>query len=271
MPYLRQPPAPPLAAFVDCLWYFEGRRATRELALPTGTTELVIDLRQERIRVFSDVEDTRGQELGAGIVCGPHSRYFVLDAAAESAVLGVHFRPGGAAAFLGAPLSELGDSHVGLEDLWGARAGALRERLLEAGSPAERLAVMQEALLSRLAGSQAVHPVVPFALRHFAGSPEVARVGEVAGATGYSTKRFIRLFEEGVGLTPKRFCRVLRLQAVLQSLARGLRIEWAEVAAASGYCDQSHLIRDFRAMTGVTPARYRPVDEKSINHVALEN
>lgn len=270
MDYLRREPPPPLVPFVDCLWYFAGGRATRELALPTGTTELVFNLRQDRFRIFGDVDDLEGQELEAGVVCGPHSRYFVLDAMADSAVLGVHFRPGGAAAFLGAPLSELGDRHVGLDDLWGGWARAVRERLLDVPSPAARLATMADLLLARFMAARVPHPVVPFALERFAAAPDVARVREVAEATGYSAKRFIHLFEEGVGLTPKRFCRVMRLQAVLARLARGRRVEWAEVALASGYCDQSHLIRDFKAMTGVPPSRYRPVDERSVNHVALE-
>lgn len=98
----------------------------------------------------------------------------------------------------------------------------------------------------------------------------MARVGEVAEASGYSAKRFIHLFTEGVGLSPKRFCRILRLQAVVNRLAMGARVEWAEVAAAGGYCDQSHLIRDFRAMTGLTPEQYRPVAADTPNHVAIE-
>jgi len=46
-------------------------------------------------------------------------------------------------------------------------------------------------------------------------------------------------------------------------------VDWAEFAADSGYYDQSHLIREFRAMAGLTPAQYRPVDPGSPNHVAI--
>jgi len=270
MKYLRYTPKPPLAEFVDCLWHFQGHRATRELALPKGTAELVINLRQDKIRIYSDIRDAQGQRFGGAIVSGTHSRYVVLAPALKVSVVGVHFRPGGATPFLGLPLSELADRHVNLKDLWGSQTNALREQLLEAESPAVALAVLESALLSRLLHRPPYHPVVAFALQRFAAAPAVARVREVADATGYSAKRFIRLFTEGVGVSPKRFCRILRLQAVVHRLALGRRVELAEVALASGYCDQSHLIRDFRAMTGLTPAQYRPIDADSPNHVAVE-
>lgn len=271
MTQLRHTPKPPLAAFVDCLWYFNGGRTTRELALPTGTMELVINLRQDRIQLYSDIEDARGQRFGGAVVCGTHARYFVLDSSPQVSVVGVHFRPGGAAPFLGMPLSELTNRHVALENLWGPEVNLLRERLLAAGSPAALFAELERALLARLLAPPAYHPAVAFALRQFAAAPTVARVEKVADATGYSAKRFIRLFTDGVGLTPKRYCRVLRLQAVVNHLARGGRVEWARVAAASGYCDQSHLIRDFVAMTGLTPAQYQPIHADSPNHVALRD
>lgn len=267
---MRYTPKEPLAEFVDCLWHFKGRRPQRELALPTGTVELVINLGEDAIRVYSNVSDVEGQCFGGAVVSGTQARYMVLGAYDEVSVIGVHFRPGGAGAFLGMPLSELAERHVALEDIWGTEARELRERLLDAASPTAALALLERALRSRLREGRSRHPAVDFALRRFAAEPEVGRVGEVADATGYSAKRFIRLFTEGVGLSPKRFCRILRLQAVLNRLAAGGRVEWAEVAAAGGYCDQSHLIRDFRAMTGITPGEYRPVDANSPNHVAVE-
>jgi AraC-like DNA-binding protein len=259
-----------LAQFVTCLWYFQGTRAKRELALPTGTVELVINLRDEPVRIYSDVSDTLGRKLDNAIVSGTQSRYIVLDSAHQTSVLGIHFRPGGATLCFGSPLGELADRQVGLEDLWGSSAKLLREQLQQAGSPLAMFAFMERALLSHMTERAAHHPAVALALRQFTAAPTAARVHEVVKASGYSAKRFIRLFTDGVGLPPKRFCRILRLQSVIQRLARGASVEWPDVAADCGYYDQSHLIRDFRAMTGVTPTQYRPVYADSPNHVAVE-
>jgi len=193
----------------------------------------------------------------------------VLPAADELSVVGVHFRPGGAGHLLGLPLGELAGRQVNLEDLWGTGARSLREELLHAKSATAKLLIVECALLARLNQRAEHHPAVASALCQFATEPTVARVSEVAEATGYSAKRFIRLFTDAVGLPPKRFCRILRLQSVITQLACGARVEWAEFAAANGYYDQSHLIREFRSMTGLTPAQYQPVDPETPNHVAI--
>ena len=108
------------------------------------------------------------------------------------------------------------------------------------------------------------------AIEKFTVSPNSARVREVSDSTGYSAKRFIRLFHDNVGLTPKMFCRVQRFQTVLDQIGGGRQMEWASIALCSGYFDQSHLIRDFREFAGVTPRQYKPVAEDRKNHLALD-
>ena len=91
------------------------------------------------------------------------------------------------------------------------------------------------------------------AVRKISADPTVARVRRIGDRTGYSPKRFIRLFHDAVGLTPKLFCRVQRFQMLLDVIASGGRVEWAEAALDCGYFDQSHMIRDFVSFSGLTP------------------
>jgi hypothetical protein len=59
------------------------------------------------------------------------------------------------------------------------------------------------------------------------------------------------------------------IQAVIARTARGDRVDWAGVAVDGGYCDQSHLNREFRVFSGVTPAEYQPVCEQRPSHVPV--
>src|SRR5262245_7171154 len=94
-------PPPPLSDFVALLWLYEGYAPphTKERLLPSGTVELVIDLS----------EDTSGE---GALVCGAHSRFFEIDTSAETNVIGVHFKPGGAFPFFDPPAGELHNQHV---------------------------------------------------------------------------------------------------------------------------------------------------------------
>ncbi len=260
-----------LGEFVDCFWYMDGYAAahSRERALPTGTVELVVDLRDERMRIFKNDEDRAGQEFGGSLICGPQSGYFVLDTSQASAVAGVHFKPGGAAPFLGMPAGEITDQHVSLEEVWGRHARRLRERLLAAASPEAMFDLLEQALLERLTRPPLLHSAVTYALAKFAAAPSDSRVAGVRNYTGYGAKRFIELFRDSTGLTPKLYCRIRRFQDVIARVSAGRRVEWARVAADGGYSDQSHLNREFRDFAGVTPAEYHPIPERNPSHTAV--
>lgn len=252
-------PPPPLSEFVALLWLYEGYAPPhpRERLLPTGTVELVIDLHEE----------TRG---GGAVICGAHSESFELETASEASVIGVHFRPGGAFPFLAPPLGELHNLHVGLEDLWGARAGDLRERLLAARTPDLRFGILQEYLLERAVRPLARHPAVAFALRELE-SPQARTVAEVSSKIGLSQRRFIELFRREVGLTPKLFSRVRRFQEVVRRVHVQPRVDWASVALTCGYFDQAHFIHDFKTFSGLTPSTYLALCTEHMNHVPLRS
>ena len=231
--------------------------------------ELVVNLGEERMRIFADDEDRVGQDFDNAIFCGPHSGYFVLDTSRSRPVLGVHFRPGGATPFLSLPAHELRDRHVALEYLWGHCARKLHERLIEKSSPAKMFPLLEDVLLHRLDPTHLPHPIAIYALAELSMDESIARIRQVQQATGYGPKRFIELFSGSVGLTPKVFSRIRRFQRVIHRVARGRHVEWARVAADGGYCDQSHLNREFRRFSGTTPTLYHPVTEGRPSHVAI--
>jgi AraC-like DNA-binding protein len=263
-----RPPAP-LSAFVDQFWYRRGYAPTRkrERALPTGSIDLVFNLHEDSIRTFADEGDRVGAVSNGAVVHGPQSRYFVLDARRHVHVVGVHFRPGGAALF-GIAGPALADRHVPLEDIWGADAIVLRERLLEADTPQAMFGLLERELLARLPSRPLVHPAVSFAVRRIA-SISAAQIADVQKETGYSARRFATLFNDAIGLAPKTFSRIQRLRRVVERVAQGDKASWADMAADHGYYDQSHLTKDFRELSGVTPAAYRPVSPDSALHMEV--
>jgi len=87
---------------------------------------------------------------------------------------------------------------------------------------------------------------------------------------GISHRRFIEVFHRAVGLTPKRFCRIRRFQRVLREAHQAPAIRWTDVAAMCGYSDQAHLIHDFRAFSGLTPAEYTARRTRHQNHTRMD-
>jgi AraC-like DNA-binding protein len=268
---LRHRPSGPLALCVDSLWYSERGALphTRERSLPTGCADIVVPLLQDHLIRYDTEQVTHALRLRGAVVQGASDRFGVRGTEGPSAVIGVHFRPGGAAAFFGGALPELRNRTELLEDLWGPAARELREQLQAAGSPRRALQLLHGHLLQRLHDAAPPDPLVAAAIDAFRRDPARARVEPVQRDSGCTPAQFIRRFEQSVGLTPKRYARVLRFGVLLPSLVRCGPRDWAQIAAGAGYYDQSHLIREFRELAGMAPGAYVPVQADQPTHVAL--
>jgi AraC-like DNA-binding protein len=258
MLHLYYTPVSPLLDFVHDFWLYDGYTQPhfKERILPSGTIELVINLRDDELRIYDAAQPERCNRFSGALVSGAYGGFFVIDTAEEVSIMGVHFKPGGAFPFLGLPAGELADAHVNLETLWGRSAVELRERLCGAATPAERFRLLEEALLAHLFRPLEHHYAVPTALDAFGQMDTCATVRDVARHIGLSQRRFIQVFTEEVGLTPKLFSRVRRFQRTIATARQTTALDWARQAADCGYFDQSHLIRDFLMFSGLSPADY---------------
>jgi AraC-like DNA-binding protein len=263
-------PGPPLRGLVRAITYQAGEQpqAAVEKILPGPGASLWINLNQDEFRSFS--ETGRVTRVPGAMLAGPTSRASVIEFEQGRAHVSVTFALGAAACFFASPLRLARDQQVPLEDVWGRSGASLRERLLEAATAQEALGVMEEVLLGQMTDPVAPDPAVTAAAHALsAGVP----VGEAAAGLGMLPRTLRRRFVADVGLTPKRFARVQRLQRVVRDLDGQSRVDWARLAAEHGYADQPHLAEEFRQLVGVTPTEYLRSRVNGPNHLrfALPN
>lgn len=267
-PALYRPP-PPLAEHVEFFGHWRHRGPTyRSRALPRGAVTIVFDVGRRQQLDFYTADARTRLAVPPAVVTGPHRAAYVTDIAADEPAMAVHFRPGGAFPFLGIPLGDLQDVAVGLDDIWGSSGRELHERLIGAPSVAARFGILERFLLSRARLAVRRDPGVAAALAAVEANPSV-RMVDVRRLTGLSTKRMIALFRAEVGLAPKAYARVRRLQAALRQLAAGTA-GGARIAADTGYCDQAHFVREFRSFTAMTPTQYGRQRLVLPSHVPVE-
>jgi len=261
------PSSPALRPFIESLWHFTGDLPhARERILPTGTMQLLVNLHEDEFRVYGGDDFSRVQRIRGAVISGAYARPFGIDTDEQRCVVGVAFRPGGAAPFFGPPCDALREDHVELERVWSRDGVLLRERLLEAPTPAAALRTLEAVLLQQIAHPLEVDKPVDFALGALERGAPVGRVTERLGMT---PKRFIRRFQEQVGITPKRYARVRRFGRVLEAFEHGRAVNWSAVAASCGYFDQAHLIHEFQEFSGMNPTHYRPRATGDRNHALI--
>lgn len=258
MPHILQsaPASPLLRPFVETLWHFEGLDLphARERILPKGTMQILVNLQEDELRTYHGAGYRQVERIRGAALSGAYGAPFGIDTAEQQWIVGVHFRPGGAAPFFAASADALSGQHIEIDALWGRDGALLRERLLEAPTPEAKLRTLETVLLERVARPLEVDKEVELALAACArGVP----IREITTRLGMSPRRFVRHFRSTVGLSPKRFARVRRFGQVLEAIEAGGPVDWCRVAASCGYYDQAHLIHDFREFAGVSPSGYR--------------
>lgn len=246
----RLPAAPPLGAGNSPV--FEraelivpaDSQPVRVAWLPDGRTRLI----------YSAVE---GYEYGDLRIAGPQSRALYKSVARVRWSLVLPFRPGWSSASLGVPSHELRDRFLPLEDLWGRAARDLGYELAatpDAGGARPVLARLTRLLEARARATDELASARLARLAVGVMEDGDVRMAHVADRLGVTSRHLRRAFTESVGVGPKEFARAIRLQRAVRSAATSR--DWARIATENGYCDQAHLIDDFRALAGLTPGAY---------------
>ncbi|MEU4271711.1 helix-turn-helix transcriptional regulator [Streptomyces sp. NPDC026092] len=214
--------------------------------LPQPTVTVVIELGGNPVTVESATGHRPMRSLVASLSPGPAR---VRGEGVECVEVGLS--PQAAYALLGVSPRELDGCVTSLEDLWGRHERRLRERLADATTWQERLALTDEFLTRRAAGAPSMSPEVAAAWDTIVARRGRIRVGDLAASSGWSRKRLWSRFSAQIGLTPKRAAMLVRFDHAARALRAGESP--GDVALACGYADQPHLHRDVLALAGCTP------------------
>ena len=231
--------------------------------MPNGQAHLLVNLAEDEFRTYGARPEQVCRNSGA-VVAGAHAKSVVIDTREQRWLAAVEFLPGGASRFFSMPMTELSNQVVQLQHLWRSDGMFLRERLLDARAPAAKFAIFEEVLLHHL--RLKFDPAIQCAITALRGS---ASLEQVLSLLGLSARTLERRFSSQVGIPPKRFARVYRLQRVLRAVRRCAKPDWCWLAAEHGYADQAHLIHDFRDLADITPSAYKPHSPRRSNHVPI--
>ncbi len=258
MHYRELSPHPVLAPFVRTYWTLAGPAAdmTPQPILPDGTTELIV----HRGRPFRHFSDACIERQASRLFVGQMTKPAIIAPDGDADVVAIRFRPFGAFALTGLPPGAVTDRIADATSLGcGWLADALR-RAEDADTAIEALRLLESALVRRVTRARAtpgVDGTLAAAVRAIDCSRGTMRIDDVAAGVGVTRRHLERLFDTRVGLTPKAYARVIRLQAAAARLADAPGDRLADVSGETGYFDESHMIREFLAIAGRTPSEFR--------------
>jgi AraC-like DNA-binding protein len=244
-------PSPALAPYVKHYWLLKavGTTPTQAATVPTGMMSLIFH-RGNRLRSLHD------NELHPrAFLSGQEKSYANLEYAGQINMLSVVFRPAGARTFFNLPLNKIYNLRVTAGDMEDRDLQKLENALTSTENDRLCILLIEQFLLKRLT-RLAEHNIkrIESSIRLInSGQTDVNRL---ADAACLSTKQFNRLFSEHVGSNPKEFSLIVRFQRALHTLEARPQTSLTALAHECGYFDQSHMIKDFKALSGYTPGEY---------------
>ncbi|RZT86101.1 helix-turn-helix protein [Pseudonocardia sediminis] len=199
-----------------------------------------------------------GTVTTGAFLAGMHDAAVLTTFAGEQHGLQADLTPLGAYRLLRRPMSGLTNLVPALDELDDPVLGALPARLADLPDWPARFALLSDVLAARMLddGTRAPDPEVVFAWDRLSRTAGATGVAELAAETGWSRRHLLTRFRGQIGLPPKTAGRVLRFQRASGLVTAGVT-SLADVAATCGYADQPHLVREFRALAGVTPTAFR--------------
>jgi AraC-like DNA-binding protein len=234
------PPIPAIAHLVRHFLILEspGRGTTIHRLIPDGNPGIVF--------TYGASFEAFPTSFVYGQVTRPHP---IVSTGAVGVFIAV-LRPYALYLLTGLPAHTLTDKVLPLQQVWGRDAGVFEERLLKAESDQQRLDLVQRFLLQRQ--TPLPDPEIVYSLDRL--TQQGLEIEALAIELSIRRRTLERMFQTTIGIPPKQFAGILRTQHFLKALHQTESL--TQLAYEFGYYDQSHLIRDFKAKTGITPGKY---------------
>ncbi len=234
-------PTVPLRPFIEHYWAVTWERQPKVLreTVPHPAMHLVLEPNVSQLH-------------------GVHRRRFSRWIEGTGRVLGTKFRPAGFRAFCQASVHTFTNKIDHPSSLFGPSILELESRAAALKSAQSAFELIDAYLTARNPIATNDLQTVNQIVQSIAEDRSIVRAETIVERTGLSLRKLQRLFLDYVGVSPKWVIQRYRLIEAAEKIRMASEpIDYVAAALELGYADQPHFIRDFKAMVGMTPAKYR--------------
>ena len=218
--------------------------------IPDGFPEMIFHFGDPYSIKLNDQWETQSRNLLAGQI----TSHFFLANTGRSSILGIKFKPAALTHLFNISMHELTNRVVDLRKIRMKELNALEESLQEVATHPQRIEIINR-LLSNIKPTDISATPIEKAIAMIFSTNGMISIAMICEAVNTSERQLERLFKKFIGLSPKFYARIIRFSHIFQ-LVQEKEISGTELGLESGYYDQSHFIKNFKAFTGEDPSRY---------------
>lgn len=267
MNYQTYLPSPDLASFVKSYWtleVFPDGNTGKQRIVPDGCIELAFILGDDIKRYISGSEyiiQPRAMVLGQTVAP------FYIQPVGYVYTFAASFYPYGFSNFISEPIKNLKNKETAINELFEENEAAqLEESIINALDTSERINILEDFLLAKLADESMIENIVKNTVEILFSNNGNISINKIVNGDQSLKRKLERQFLDVAGISPKQLSKLIRLQAALKLLI-SQEEALTNIAYTSNYYDQSHFIKDFKEFTGVKPRDF--INEKSMALASL--
>ena len=202
--------------------------------------------------------------FNCGVISGLTETYREFAMGGRLGMVGAYLYPYALPLLFRETSEKLANNTFDIEEFLGKEGRLLTEQVVNAPSNDHRIALIGEYLLKKMKTGSWLRNDLRAGVQEIVHHKGVVSIDSLVRDMGISCRHFDRKFLETVGIPPKVFTRLVRFQSTLQLPFKVNVKNLTELALSSGYYDQSHFIRDFKAFSGLSPKEYFKMERHNI-------
>jgi len=173
-------------------------------------------------------------------------------------LISISFQPYGAKLFFDIPSNEFFDQNIPLKYILKDKAFELESELYQTKTFEEKIIIVENFLKHQLQKRIKEYEVkrIMKSVALINQSKGIIDIETLSSSVCLCRKQYERIFAEYIGSSPRQFLRTVRFQNNLQEKQRNKNIQLTDLAYTYGYYDQSHMINDYKLLSGKTPTQY---------------
>ncbi|MBS1600257.1 MAG: AraC family transcriptional regulator [Bacteroidetes bacterium] len=217
-------------------------------------------------------KNIHSEYLPSSFLYGQITEFKDLYVANKTMLIIVVFQPAGINKLLGLPAHELRNLFIGIEDILGKKGLELAEIIFETTSAQSKVNILNSFFAGLISDKKnSIEFLIPESLNYIFRNKGIISMSQLVKFTGYTERHLERKFMDSVGVNPKRFINIVKLHNFLKHLnSNRSDTNLTQLSYEAGYADQSHLIKEFKKHTGLTPTLYKDkADKVAVNLVSF--
>ena len=250
-------PCDELKPYIHFYWIMEFDSKTTDCSnyqriIPNGFIEIMFNYGDKLNILKNNKIDNQPKTT----ISGQKTDFFDIIQTGQTGFVAILFKPHSTRYFFDIPMQELTNKSIDIVNLIRYEAENILEQIGLTDCHNKKICIIERFLLEKLNDKYIYnYKRLTDSINFIDKNKGLVKVSDLANSACLSEKQYYRIFSEFVGVSPKQFLKIVRLQSAFYQIQTNISKNLTELAYNCGYFDQAHFINDFKMLTGLTPKK----------------